>query len=116
MAACLATCRRQCASRAKNTRFRADKGTPTAQAVAYGYSDSVLFSLKIESIHPQRKSLLVNISPVFISDLPPLARYIGGAFDRTRSTWGKNQGVPKECRVESQSRLHINTLHRGCPR
>ncbi|MCY3550627.1 MAG: zinc-dependent metalloprotease [Candidatus Poribacteria bacterium] len=84
----------------KNTRFRADKGTPTAQAVAYGYSDSVLFSLKIESIHAQRKSLLVNISPVFISDLPPLARYIGGAFDKTRSTWGKIKAFPKNVELK----------------
>ena len=84
----------------KNTRFRAKEGTPTAQSVAYGYSDSVLFSLKIESIHPQRKSLLVNISPVFISDLPPLARYIGGAFDRTRSTWGKIKAFPKNVELK----------------
>ena len=89
----------------KNVRFRADKGTPTAQSVDYSYSDSVLFSLKIESIHPQRKSLLVNISPVFVSDLPPLARYIASdaRFDRTRSTWGKIKAFPKnvELRVKA---------------
>ena len=86
----------------KNVRFRADKGTPTAQAVDYGYSDSVLFSLKIESIHPQRKSLLVNISPVFVSDLPPLARRIApdARFDRTRSTWGKIKAFPKNVELK----------------
>ena len=86
----------------KNVRFRADKGTPTAQAVDYGYSDSVLFSLKIESIHPQRKSLLVNISPVFVSDLPPLARRIApdARFDRTRSTWGKIKTFPKNVELK----------------
>ncbi|MDE0465845.1 MAG: zinc-dependent metalloprotease [Candidatus Poribacteria bacterium] len=86
----------------KNVRFRADKGTPTAQAVEYGYSDSVLFSLKIESIHPQRKSLLVNISPVFVSDLPPLARRIApdARFDRTRSTWGKIKTFPKNVELK----------------
>ena len=89
----------------KNVRFRANKGTPTAQSVDYSYSDSVLFSLKIESIHPQRKSLLVNISPVFISDLPPLARNIASdaKFDKTRSTWGTVKAFPKnvELRVEA---------------
>ena len=49
----------------KNVRFRADKGTPIAEAVNLGYNDSVLFALKLESVHPQRKSLLVNISNVF---------------------------------------------------
>ncbi len=89
----------------KNVRFRADKGTPTGQAVDYSYSDSVLFSLKIESIHPQRRSLLVNVAPVFMSDLPPLAGSIGGGarFDKTRSTWGTIKGFPKnvELRVKA---------------
>ena len=86
----------------KNVRFRAKEGTPTAQAVEYGYNDSMLFSLKIESIHPQRKSLLVNISPVFVSDLPPLARRIApdASFDRTRSTWEKIKAFPKNVELK----------------
>ena len=100
----------------KNVRFRADKGTPTAQSVDYSYSDSVLFSLKIESIHPQRQSLLVNISPVFVSDLPPLARNIApdARFDKTRSTWGTIKAFPKnvELRVEAvyTSSSYITTV------
>ena len=100
----------------KNVRFRAKKGTPTAQAVEYSYNDSVLFSLKIESIHPQRKSLLVNISPVFISDLPPLARSIApdARFDKTRSTWGTVKAFPQnvELRVEAvyTSTSYIETV------
>ena len=86
----------------KNVRFRADKGTPIAEAVDLGHNDSVLFSLKIESIHPQRKSLLVNISPVFISDLPPLARRIASdaRFDKTRSTWGAVKAFPKNVELK----------------
>ena len=100
----------------KNVRFRAEKGTPTAQAVDYSYSDSILFSLKIESIHPQRKSLLVDISPVFISDLPPLAGHIApdARFDKTRSTWGTIKAFPKnvELRVEAvyTSQSYIETV------
>lgn len=88
----------------KNVRFRADKGSPIGEAVNLGYSDSVLFALKLESVHPQRKSLLVNISPVFISDLLPLAGNLGGArFDKTRSTWGAIKTFPKnvELRVNA---------------
>ena len=100
----------------KNVRFRAKEGTPTAQAVENSYSDSVLFSLKIESIHPQRKSLLVDISPVFISDLPPLARNIApdARFDNTRSTWGTIKTFPKnvELRVKAvyTSAMYIETV------
>ncbi len=89
----------------KNVRFRADKGTPIAEAVDLGYRDSVLFALKLESVHPQRKSLLVNISPVFLSDLPPLSGQIGGGarFDKARSTWGAVKAFPKnvELRVDA---------------
>ena len=86
----------------KNVRFRAEKGTPIAEAVDLGHNDSVLFSLKIESIHPQRKSLLVNISPVFISDLPPLARRIASdaRFDKTRSTWGAVKAFPRNVELK----------------
>ena len=100
----------------KNVRYRAEKGTPTAQAVDYSYSDSVLFSLKIESVHPQRKSLLVDISPVFMSDLPPLARRIAAdaRFDKTRSTWGTIKAFPKnvELRVKAvyTSQSYIETV------
>ena len=92
----------------KNVRFRADKGTPIAEAVDLGYSDSVLFALKLESVHPQSKSLLVNISPVFISDLLPLAGNLGGArFDKSRSTWGAIKTFPKN--VE----LRVNAVYSG---
>lgn len=86
----------------KNVRFRAEKGTPIAEAVDLGHNDSVLFSLKIESIHPQRKSVLVNISPVFISDLPPLARRIASdaRFDKARSTWGAVKAFPKNIELK----------------
>ena len=107
----------------KNVRFRAKEGTPTARSVDYSYSDSVLFSLKIESIHSQRKSLLVNISPVFISDLLPLARHIArdARFDKTRSTWGAIKAFPKnvELKVEAvyTSASYIETVpdSRGIP-
>ena len=89
----------------KNVRFRAKEGTPIAEAVDLGHNDSVLFSLKIESIHPQRKSILVNISPVFISDLPPLARRIASdaRFDKTRSTWGAIKAFPKNIELKVQA-------------
>ena len=100
----------------KNVRFRAKKGTPIAEAVDLGHNDSVLFSLKIESIHPQRKSLLVNISPVFVSDLPPLARRIASdaRFDKTRSTWGAIKAFPQnvELKVEAvySSNRYMDTI------
>ena len=90
----------------QNVRFRAKKGTPMARTVDLAYNDSVLFSLEIDSIHPQRNSLLVNISPVFISDLPHLAPKVGSAvkasakFDKGLSSWGAIKAFPKNVELK----------------
>ena len=84
----------------QNVRFQAKKGTPIARAVDLAYNDSVLFSLEIESIHPVRNSLLVDISPVFISDLPHLESKVGAAvgssakFEKKLSSWGEIKAFP----------------------
>ena len=86
--------------RRRNVRFQTKKGTPIAWAVDLAYDDSVLFSLEIESIHPVRNSLLVDISPVFISDLPHLESKVGAAvgssakFEKKLSSWGEIKAFP----------------------
>ena len=101
----------------KNVRFRADKGTPIAEAVDLGYRDSVLFALKLESVHPQRKSLLVNISPIFMSDLPPLAGQIGddARFDKGRSTWGSIKTFPKNVELRVDAVYSASGSHEAVP-
>ncbi|MDJ1177727.1 zinc-dependent metalloprotease [Roseofilum sp. BLCC_M91] len=60
------------------TNFRTDPGDPLARSLQEGFSDSVLYSLKIESIHPERKSLLINATNLVMGeeDLSGLSTFL----------------------------------------
>jgi hypothetical protein len=56
-----------------NINFRTQAGDPQARSVEKSFSDSILYSLPIKSIHPERKSLLIDLGDFLISehrDLP----------------------------------------------
>ncbi|MCU0978580.1 MAG: hypothetical protein MUF25_05360, partial [Pirellulaceae bacterium] len=53
----------------RNVRFKADGGTPEARAVRNAYTDSVIFSLPVITKGPNGGDL-IDLSPVFMSDLP----------------------------------------------
>jgi Met-zincin/Domain of unknown function (DUF5117) len=55
---------------ASNTDFVAKSGTPTGLAIETGYSASLLGSTAVQSQpHPERKSILIEANPLFVSDL-----------------------------------------------
>lgn len=51
-----------------NLYFRARLGDSTQRALKDSFSDSVLYSLPILATHPERKSLLVDLEPLLLSD------------------------------------------------
>ncbi|MBE9013061.1 peptidase M43, partial [Pseudanabaenaceae cyanobacterium LEGE 13415] len=55
-----------------NLFFRADQGIPIERSIQRSFSDSVLETLPIRSIHSERKSFLVELNPLLLSDLPGL--------------------------------------------
>jgi Met-zincin/Domain of unknown function (DUF5117) len=61
-----------------NTYFRADQGTPRQRSIERSFSDSVLQTLPIRSIHEKRKSLLVELNPLLLGDLPGLGEALEG--------------------------------------
>ncbi len=66
---------------ARNTAFTAKEGTPIAQAVAEGFSDSLLASVPVLSQpHPERKSILVEANALLFRDLPMAATQLEFAF------------------------------------
>ncbi|MDJ1171670.1 zinc-dependent metalloprotease [Roseofilum sp. BLCC_M154] len=60
------------------TNFRTDPGDPLARSLNEGFSDSVLYSLKIEGIHPERKSLLIDATDLVMGegDLSGLSTFL----------------------------------------
>jgi hypothetical protein len=79
---------------AKNTQFMALEGTPLARAVRESTSDSLLGAVPVASQpHPERKSVLIELNPLLLSDLPAgssaleAAYHIPYAFDSRNSSF-----------------------------
>jgi hypothetical protein len=81
----------------RNVRFQAKKSNTVALAVETTYTDSVLLSLKILSVHPSRNSVLINLNDIFMSDFAQLRR---GWFDASRSTWHKIKAFPRNLELQ----------------
>jgi uncharacterized protein DUF4953/uncharacterized protein DUF5117 len=79
-----------------NTRVRAPTGSPTEHSVRQSFADSLLASFKVEAVHPERKSLLINLSSYLLTDVAGTARALnqpgqpgGFSLDVGKSYWGK---------------------------
>ncbi|MBN2578346.1 MAG: zinc-dependent metalloprotease [Pirellulales bacterium] len=84
----------------RNVRFRAKKGSPLEKAVYFAYTDSILFSLPIQSVSPSGGAI-VDLTPVFFSDLPQIST-VGRnfRFDANRSTWASVKGYKDNVEIE----------------
>ena len=81
----------------RNVRFKARPGAAVAKAVETTYTDSVLLSLRIQSIHPIRQSVLINLNDIFMTDF---ARLRHGYLDPSRSTWHKIKAFPRNIELQ----------------
>src|SRR5262249_55094639 len=61
------------------------------------YTDSVLMALRIQSIHPIRQTILINLNDIFMTDFAQLGL---GFFDTNRSSWAKVKAFPRNIEVE----------------
>ena len=86
----------------RNIRYKADGGTPESKAVEIAYSDSILYSLPIVAKGPKGGDV-VDLDPIFMTDLPKVGSDLGGFFVKDRSRWGKVKGFDNnvEIRVEA---------------
>lgn len=88
---------------ALNTEAIAKEGTPQALAVKSGYSPSLITSAPLASLpHPQRKSVLIDVGPMFNADLLGLAMQLqrhyrqNYAFDLRHSALLQARSTPQE--------------------
>jgi hypothetical protein len=76
----------------KNVRFKATPNSPESRAVASSYTDSVLFSLPVMGKGPKGGDL-VDLTQVFMSDLPQISRVLPGfSFSSQKSSWKAVKG------------------------
>jgi hypothetical protein len=81
----------------RNVHFQAKKSQAIAVAVETTYTDSVLQALRIQSIHPARGTVLLNLNDIFMTDFAQLGR---GMMDPSRSTWHKVKAFPRNIELQ----------------
>jgi hypothetical protein len=60
----------------KNIYVRADEASPIAYAVKTGFSDSVMWSFKMEAEDKDKKTVLVDLYKALLSDFPGVSEYL----------------------------------------
>ncbi|UKO96057.1 zinc-dependent metalloprotease [Nostoc sp. UHCC 0870] len=85
----------------RNVNFRTREGDPQARSRARSFSDSILYSIAIKSIHPQRKTLLIDLGDLLLTDLAGLASSIGIAPNTEQSYFGNAKAFPQNLEIES---------------
>jgi hypothetical protein len=92
----------------KNTRFAAPDNSPMSRAVAHSFSDSILGSTKRESLpHPERKSELIDLGAILLTDVPMMAYQLNDAFrigyhyDPKNSNFGMLKAFERNIEIET---------------
>ncbi|ALF54628.1 peptidase M43 [Nostoc piscinale CENA21] len=85
----------------RNVNFRTREGDPQARSLARSFSDSILYMLPIKSIHPQRKTILVDLSDLLLSDLAGLSASLGVTATTDQSYFGNAKAFPYNIEIES---------------
>ncbi|MGB6296594.1 MAG: zinc-dependent metalloprotease [Rivularia sp. (in: cyanobacteria)] len=85
----------------RNVNFRTQEGDPQARSLARSFSDSVLYKVKIKSIHPQRKSILIDLGDLLLTDLAGLSSSLGVPGSKDSSYFGSAKVFPQNIEVQS---------------
>jgi hypothetical protein len=91
----------------RNVNFRAEPGDPQVRSIERSFSDSVLYSLPIKSIHPERESILIDLGNLMLADFPGLTPFLeeslSGSYqlDESKSYFGTAKAFPANVEIES---------------
>ncbi|MBK1989800.1 zinc-dependent metalloprotease [Sphaerospermopsis aphanizomenoides BCCUSP55] len=86
----------------RNVNFRTRAGDPQARSLSRSFSDSVLYNLSIKSIHPQRNTILIDLSDLLLTaDLAGLSASLEVAASPEKSYFGNAKVFPNNIEIES---------------
>ncbi|MGD9646683.1 MAG: zinc-dependent metalloprotease, partial [Pirellulales bacterium] len=78
----------------KNVYYKANSGSPQADALETSYTDSVVLAVPIKS--EQGKNVLIDLADLYMTDFA----HLGVSPDRARSTWGKVKSFAGNVEIE----------------
>jgi len=85
----------------RNVNFRTREGDPQVRSLARSFSDSILYTIKIKSIHPQHKTILIDLGDVLLKDLGGLSQNLGAIGTPKKSYFGNAKAFPQNMEIES---------------
>ncbi|MDZ7992886.1 MAG: zinc-dependent metalloprotease [Nostoc sp. EfeVER01] len=85
----------------RNVNFRTREGDPQVRSLTRSFSDSVLYNISIKSIHPERKTLLIDLEDLLLTDLAGLSVGLGVPKTASQSYFGTAKAFPQNLEVES---------------
>jgi Met-zincin/Domain of unknown function (DUF5117)/Domain of unknown function (DUF5118) len=85
----------------RNVNFRTREGDPQARSLARSFSDSVLYNIPLKSIHPERKTFLIDLGDILLTDVAGLSASIGVSAGGDQSYFGEAKAFPQNLEIES---------------
>ena len=85
----------------RNVNFRTREGDPQARSVARSFSDSVLYTIPIKSIHSQRKTILIDLGDLLLTDLAGLSTNLELAASPDQAYLGNAKVFPNNLEIET---------------
>jgi hypothetical protein len=85
----------------RNVNFRTREGDPQKISLARSFSDSVLYNLSIKSIHPERKTILIDLGDLLMTDLAGLSASLEVSPSAEQGYFGTAKVFPHNLEVQS---------------
>ncbi|WP_027403665.1 zinc-dependent metalloprotease [Aphanizomenon flos-aquae] len=85
----------------RNVNFRTREGDPQAKSVARSFSDSVLYTIPIKSIHSERKTIIIDLGDLLLTDLAGLATNLELAASPEQAYLGNAKVFPSNLELEA---------------
>jgi len=85
----------------RNLNFRTNEGDPQGRSRLRSFSDSVLYTIPIKSIHPQRKTIVIDLGDLLLTDLAGLSSSLGVSRSADKSYFGTAKAFPQNMEIES---------------
>lgn len=85
----------------RNVNFRTREGDPQVRSLARSFSDSVLYVIPMKSIHAERKTMLIDLGDLLLTDLAGLSLNLGIPGSTDQSYFGKAKVFPENMEIES---------------
>ncbi|MEH2245737.1 zinc-dependent metalloprotease [Nostoc sp.] len=85
----------------RNVNFRTREGDPQVRSLARSFSDSVLYTISIKSIHPKSKTILIDLGDLLLTDLAGLSVSLGVPETTDQSYFGTAKAFPQNLEIES---------------